>query len=81
MGDIICLASTISEERAEAAEDLVDMLEQLLVRAKGGELLGLAYAACGDNFTGSGWSGFSCRNDLSLAITLLTTRYHNACLE
>lgn len=81
MGDLVLLGDTLSEDREEAKEQLASMLENLLERVKAGDIIGLAYAACGTNDTANGWSGYSCRNDLSLSISLLDTRYHNACLE
>lgn len=66
----------------EANPDMVAVIEDLLDRAKSGELRGLAYAtfASGD-ITGTGWEGSDgSRHPLSSAIAMLQHRYTQALL-
>ena len=66
----------------EANPDMVAVVEDLLDRAKSGELRGLAYAtfASGD-ITGTGWEGSDgSRHPLSSAIAMLQHRYTQALL-
>lgn len=66
----------------EANPEMVEALEDLLSRAKSGELRGFAYATVsGGDFHGSGWEGSDgSRHPLSSAIMMLQFRYAEALL-
>lgn len=81
MAEITIFRTKEQQDKEAVQQDVVDTLENLLARAKNGDLIGLAYVTINpDGNTGTGWDGIG-RKDLSFGISLLNTRYHNACLE
>lgn len=64
-------------------EDVVNILEALLERAKSGDLIGIAYATTNTNGDqATGWCGVAgTRHPVGTAITMLQHRYHAALME
>lgn len=81
MAEIMTFRTKEQQDKEQVQQDLIIVLENLLTRAKEGQLVGLAYVTVSkDDYTGTGWEGLG-RKDLSFGISLLNQRYHQACLE
>ena len=80
--EVVDLTQRLSEDERQAKADMLEDLEALKVRMEEGVIKGFAYTTCyKDGAVTNGWSGYNCRSDLSIGISLLATRYHNACLD
>lgn len=81
MSNIVLLEPTRSRELEECKEDVLATLRELVVRAEAGEIVGLAYTTVSpDGAVGTCWTGYG-RRDLSFGISVLSHRYHQACIE
>lgn len=80
MTNVIGLRGAVPQ--GEPCEDVVLMLEELLKRARGGEIRGIAFAyALPEGIGGSSWSvSTESRNTVAAAILMLNTRYANQML-
>jgi len=80
--EVVDLTPRLSENEEQAKADMLEDWTRVHERILSGELKGFAYTTCCRNGdVSNGWSGFNCRSDLSFGISLLNTRYHNACLD
>lgn len=78
MSNVVAFKNSVPP--GEPHPDLVETLEGLLARAKGGDLRGLAYCTVAlDGAIGTGWDGADgTRHPLSSAILILQHRYAEA---
>lgn len=67
----------------EPVDDVIEVLEDLLARAKAGDLTGIAYALTEkDGKQGTGWVGAAgTRHPLGTALMMLNHRYSQGLLE
>jgi len=80
--NIVEIKNEISANSKLAKKDMLADLDMLRSQIEAGTIKGFAYATAHvDGASANGWSGFNCRSDLSFAISLLTTRYHELCLK
>lgn len=82
MSDIIKLVPKTSEATGPDAE-VIERIEELLERARRGDIVGIAYAVIEqNNGMGTGWcGGHGTRDRIGMAVGILNHRYISAVIE